>query len=236
MSVTALIPYYGGQSKAAPSDAANRPGYLLETIGSLRGFADRIIWASDADSHRFPNPGRDAELIQFDCEPRYIPANLMRWAQENAETDFVYVTEADQVLHIDPAVMSRATGTDYLVPHRLERLCGDGGRGRGEVVTDNGTEYVLANGSPSGDGFYHPGNSPWNFGGGFLAPRELFRSVTFADSPVFPVESATGHHIAAAGHALKTSDWKAFWVNHLSGYEYHERLAGVRNLLCPREF
>lgn len=226
MSVTALIPYYGGQSKAAPSDAASRPGYLLKTMDSLRRFADRIVYATDKASPSCPSfPGWNTELVQFDCEPRYIPANLMRWAQENAETEFVYVTEADQVLHIDPAVISRARETDYLVPHRLERLCGDGGRDRGKVVAVDGQEYVFANGPPTGDGFYHPGNSPDNFGGGFLASLELFRSVTFTDSPVFPVESATGHHIAAAGHALKTSDWTAFWVNHLSGYEYHERLS-----------
>jgi len=223
MNITALVPYYGGQSTAAPSSAGNRPGYLLQTLASLTGFATQVF--AGLAAHDTNVPEGSYTPVYLDCEPKFLPATLMRWAQKQAPGDLFYATEADQVLHYDPAVIKAVTGDIYLVPHRLEQL-GPAGQGahRGDVVTYDGRHWVFANGSPEGEGYYHPRGSPANFGGGFLATRELFTNTTFIDSDDSPVEHATGHCMSWVGYPQKTSSWQQFWVEHLSGYEHHCKL------------
>ena len=229
MQITALIPYFGGSSSAAPSKADNRPGYLLKTIASLEGFAlDDLVVGLHVDDTNVPDI--DCSTIRIAGEPRFLPANLMRWGQANVASDYVYVTEADQVLQYNPAVLNFVEGVNYLVPHRLEQIGPKGGGAdRGLNVTWDNRPWCLPAGTPPAtESLVHLAiGSPYYFGGGFLATKELFLSTNFIDSANSPVEHATGFNIATHGCPLKATAWQDFFVEHMSGYEYHQKLDGT---------
>ncbi len=218
-----LIPYYGGDGQAAPSDKNKRPGYLKSTLESLRDFGDEIVVGvcrlEDLDA-------TDGHGFLLESEPHYLPTTLCQWAQEYAAGyEQVYVTEADQILHYDPKALSQVEGDSYLVPHRLEQL-GQQREGdhRGELVDYEGREYVICNGTPKGAGYYTPALPIDRYGGAFLCTMELFNRVNFLRASDMYVEHATGFDIMEEGQAIKTSAWRGFFVEHLSGYEYHEKL------------
>lgn len=233
MGVTVLIPYYSQYEPGAHSEPSNRPGYLERTVDSVAPLADRVIVAVVAGEQALPSV--HAATLELHCAPRFLPVSLLRWAQANLGPgpDRVFFTEADQVLHYDPAVLAAVQGGDYLVPHRLEEL-GQLGEGadRGPVVEHAGKQWVLPNGTPEGDGFYHPQDPGFEmnrflqYGAAFLAGRDLLAEAAFTDSDDRPLEHGGGFCMSAAGNALKTSDWERFWVEHLSGHEHNERLGG----------
>lgn len=222
--ITALIPYFGGTGHAAPSEAANRPGYLRRTIASLESFADCVIIGVCDEERALPDVSVD-DIHRFSVEPQYIPSTMLRWAQKILPPTQIYVTEADQVLHYDPAVLGIVEGLTYLVPHRLEELgpLGEGSK-RGNIVDWDGRRWVMPNGSPvPGRMFYNPDLFVLQYGGAYLASWELFSGATFPNRDQHPVEHATGFDIGRYGYAMKTGHWNRFFVEHLSGYEYHAR-------------
>lgn len=243
--VTALVPYYGYrkmESNWALSNPMNRPGYLERTVASLRRLGGEIIIGTLVDDPTLPVID-GTRRIRFDCSPYLLPAHLLRWAQgwlDQFPGD-IYYTEADQVLHYDPAVLSVVKGSDYLVPHRLEQV-GQHGEGVRDLAVDwNGVRWAVSNGRPEGEGYYHPHSDDFEtnhfiqYGAAYLCSKELLAKAVFTDSlQDRPLEHSSGFDISAAGHALKTSDWQQFFVEHLSGYETNEREAGRWDGLTPR--
>jgi hypothetical protein len=227
LQTVALIPYFGGDSDAAPSNKANRLDYLKRTVQSLASVQRIIVGVNnfldvkDIKTARLP-----VEIEILDCEPRYIPVTLFRVYQVKLpeSVTYVYVTEADQVLHMhiqDNPVF----GDTFLVPHRLEELgVKDQGKDRGMVVTFNSREWVLPNGSPQAGDYYQPDVLTDQYGGAFLCRREFFTKIPFSENPNMPIEHATGLDAAKAGIVLKTSEWSQCFVEHLSGKEYHDTL------------
>jgi hypothetical protein len=213
VKVVALIPYFGGISPAARARQENRLDHLEQTIASLDGFDVIVGVCSDTDAF---DAGAD---VVIDTKPEWLPANLCRWAQENVQTDLVYVTEADQILTLDRVLLGVPDDEKYLVPHRLNEVGPDGGT---HDLTVGGKEYEAPNGLPEGDGeFYQPPGSIARYGGAFLATRDLFKRVKFKLSKHAPVEHATGGDIGLAGECLKTTVVERFWVEHLSSREHH---------------
>lgn len=231
MTTTALLPYYGDPSPGVTpySWYGNRPKYLQLVLDSLRTLADDVVVGVHNSDTTLPSLScLDGCTVQpFDGEPRYIAANLMNWGQANLSSDFVYVTEADQVLHYDPAVLASVSGIEYLVPHKLERLGPDGGGAdRGTNVEFEGNTYCLPAGGPANGDVHAAVGCPYNFGGAYFATTDLFRSVRFTFEPSCPIEHATGFNMAATGCPMKTGNWSRFFVEHLSGYEYQRKLDG----------
>lgn len=231
-NTVALIPYFGGDETApgtaANSRRANRLGYLQQTIDSVYKLTPRIIvGVSTADPSSTPFELGCVVQI-FDCEPRFIPATLARWAQaELSNVSYVYFTEADQILSFNHDCFTVIDNDTYLAPHRIERLGQLGeGASRGMVVKYAGDKWLLPNGVPWGPDFYHPVGLVDQYGGAFLATWNLFSRVVFQDSYHSPVEHVSGFYISSTGHTLKTSNWRDFFVDHLSGYEFHESLGG----------
>jgi len=236
--ITALVAYYGQVNTLLPtmnSNPANRPGYLVKTVDSIRPLAGHVFLGVHARDSTVPEIAGATQVL-FDCAPHFLPAALLRWAQRRLGQfpGNLYYTEADQVLHCTPEVLSVVEGDTYLVPHRLAQLgqCGEA-RGYGPVVDWKGGRWELDNGAPEGESFYHPQSADFEtnrclqYGAAFLCTRELLARTTFTDSfPDRPLEHASGFDISAAGHALKTSRWQEFFVEHLSGYEIAERLGG----------
>jgi hypothetical protein len=224
VNVTALIPYYGGNSAAAHSAAASRPAFLRSTVASLHPLATQVVVGALFGDTTVPEHP-DITVLLLDCAPEYIPANLMRWAQLHASGDVIYATEADQILHYDPQILHLLTDDCYLVPHRLEQLGPrEAGAERGHVVDYCGRRWVMPCGEPAASTVtYAPEGYIGRFGGGFLTQANLFRQAVFTDQPDLPVEHSMG--LDMAGTALKTGSWDRFFVEHLSGYEHNERLA-----------
>lgn len=235
--ILALIPYYGG---AATPDAAvgnspqsRRPHDLWQTIESLTGFAIAVavgVIPGDSTRPQLHTAHDNAFFAALPCEPRFIPGTLCRSVQDDVEYlrdfDFVYVTEADQVLNWTPEVLREVSEDNYLVPHRWEETYHGRGADRGAIVNHGDRTGVLINGNPvPGPSVYHPGSPLNGYGGAFLCTTSLFRKIRFSDSPRHPVETVTGFAAYEAGYALKTCQWNNFFVEHLSGLDYHKTLA-----------
>lgn len=223
-STLCLIPFFGGDSSAANSLKEFRLRDLKATVASLEG--EIVIGVCNKED--YDTVLGLGHIVQLDCDPRFIPANLCRHFQpQNLPYEYVYVTEADQVCHINSKVLKMVGIATYLVPHRVEEL-GEQGEGadRGLVVDYDGKRWVLPNGEPRGTNYYSPVDNVEQFGGAFLATVELFKKVNFIDSQDMPVEHTTGLDIAKTGYCLKTSNWQDFWVDHLSGKEFHDRQGG----------
>lgn len=235
MRAIALVPFYGGGSGPgtangnAPLDA--RSTYLRRTLQGLTGFADTVVVGRVLGDNTLPaqvlSAHPDVFSVPFACEPRFLPANLCRYVQTSGSLlpnfSYVYVTEADQVVHLaDVELAALVNGGHYLIPHRLEQLGPRRqGANRGIVVAYDDTEYANCNGAPSGDFVYTPSDRVSAYGGAFLASTALFRDIVFPDSAEAPVETVTGFAAFKAGSPLKTSDVLGFFVEHLSGYDYH---------------
>ena len=247
-AIAALVAYYGQHNPHLPtthSNPVNRPGYLAQTVDSLRSLASDIVIGTHVHDSTVPAiPGVRRRV--FNCAPHFIPASLLRWAQDRLDQfpGDIYYTEADQVLRWAPEVLSVVSGDSYLVPHRIAQM-GQGGERRafGPVVEwaggppgsrwelDNGAVQPALHGEPAG--FYHPLATDTEttrclqYGAAFLCTPELLAKTTFTDSfPDRPLEHASGFDISATGYALKTSNWQEFFVVHLSGYEITEGLGG----------
>jgi hypothetical protein len=222
MKTVAIVPYYGGEHSPANgnSPVAKRADYLRRTVESLQGFADSVVVGRLAGDHTVPvlnDVHENATSEAFYCEPHLIPATLCRWVQRTGRVldghDFVYVTEADQVLHCDPLSMPEVSGWNYLVPYRLEQLAANGVPwNKGPVVEYDGNKYAICNAGA--------------YGGAFLSTAELFLEIEFSDTASMPVETVTGFAANAIGQFHMTPDWGGFFVEHLSGYDYHKKLAG----------
>jgi hypothetical protein len=230
MRTVAFIPYFGGEGPKAPSPSGKRPEYFRKTVNSLHDFADDI-WVGVCQAEDYA-PIRGISYLKtvlLDCEPHEIPLELVKFGQEDGvltKADFVYVTEADQIMHLDIDLLAEVHGNDYLVPHRLEQLGpNDQGADRGPVVEHDNRQFVLANGWPQGPPpLYHPETWGFGYGGAFLSTADFFRSLRFNLHPDFCVENITGRTAYFAGNGYKSSDWRKFFVEHLSGYDYHCKL------------
>jgi hypothetical protein len=216
MSVTALIPYFSGTSSATHSSVETRAAYLDQTVESVKahGFTP-IIGVR----------GRDVGDVKLDTDPVWLPYALMVWAQENVTTDLVYVTEADQVLHMeDDGVLDIPNGERYLSPWRLDLIGPNGEResNNGFEIQVDGLTYNISNGG----GRIPLTGSPLDvvevramqgsFGGAYLCTVEYFRRIRFRKMRVCPVEHATGFDAKTAGTCVKTASVSRFWLDHLS--------------------
>lgn len=203
LRVTALIPFFGGESKAAPSHVHTRLDYLEQTRASMEDFEVVVGYCRDEDA--------EVGTLRLECESHWLPATLCRFAQEEIESDLFYVTEADQVLTLDRTLLSVPDERCYLVPHRLNQTR------EAATLTLDGVTFDLPNGAPEGEKeFYHPDLFHTAYGGAFLATSDLFRRVVFPNSEVCPVEEVTGFAINKVGTCFKTTDILRFYVEHLS--------------------
>lgn len=230
MDLTVFIPFFGGVSEAAPSAAANRKGYLQKTLDSVAEdlLPDFIVVgvANEEDKKTVLSLGHEVSVVEFyDIDPIWLPYELALWGQKNVITEYIYFTEADQVVHLNFNFLRLVKDSVFLAPHRLEKL-GERGQGahRGLVVTYQGEKYVLPNGEPQGGETYHPEKFVWGYGGATLMHYDFFTTIPYHKDLNLRVECISGIDAYDKGHCLKTSNWEDFYVIHLSGEEYHNKL------------
>lgn len=244
MRVLGLVPYFSGTSSATNSAMDTRRQYLEATVESLWGFCDDVIVGTCQEEFDVHDLGLSEHRIEDDIAPEWLPTALLREIKHEEgvdDYDLFYVTEADQVLHIDHSILPFIRNIRYLVPHRMEKAYKGVVAEWSREVEIDGELWYSANGtSPKGrpgfEGDFYKvpphrnsmGLNPHKFGGAFLAGKQLFMGTPFEFAYVFPVEHATGLDIAESGQTWKTMEYGRFWVEHLSGIEFHEKLYNAK--------
>jgi len=237
MKVLGLVPYFSGTSSATNSAMETRRQYLEATVESLDSYDIQVVVGIVQDEPDVEDLGLDAYRVEEGIPPEWLPVAFLREMKDNSnDFDLIYYTEADQILHIDRDLFDFPRNIRYLVPHRMEELYEGVGaeRGDGFFDVDENRKFVIANGrSPLGrPGFtqgqlYKPKSVVDRFGGAWLASQYLYAGTQFRQSFHLPVEHAC-FGIAEAGTTWKTMEYDGFWVEHLSGIEYHEKLYRAR--------
>jgi hypothetical protein len=227
----AIIPYFGGDSSAAPSKVELRPLYLKKCIESLKAQplkdVEFLIYVSNNEDAKFIKSLNIEPIVIDKIEhPKYLPYEAaVRTQQLSFKADYVILTEADQMWYINWKVVQPTLGEEnYYSPLRLEEIYKTYGSARGRNVLVNGNPWAIIN----TDGLMYPGhrNKINTFGGGFLCTSKAFRGIYFQKSEQLPVEHVTGF---SPFNCLKCEMNSDTYVLHLSGYEYHQKLAGVKN-------
>jgi hypothetical protein len=236
--VLAIIPFFGGTSSATHSQEDTRMGDLEQTLESVEdaGFVP-ITFQSDRDKVKLFGS------IRLDVDPIWLPYAACRYAQSNYDVggtygwspDLVYVTEADQVLHMrDEKVLSIPNDTRYLAPWRLDLVDPETGEGEMEGAAKyilDGKTYGISNGSHKVA--LHPNLHPMGvveqhaqqqaFSGAYLCTADFFRRIKFRKMRVLPVEHATGFDAKSTGTCVKTAEIERFFVDHLSPRDRHTK-------------
>lgn len=232
MRVEAIIPFFGGTSSATHSKTDTRLDYLARTIASLDALGWRhVVFQSTRDKVDVPGSTR------LDIDPIWLPyaacvdAQLGQhfWKSPFCYTEHVYVTEADQVVHLaDEGVFDFCTDTQYVAPWRLDLAGPDGetenqGEDAATYILD-GVTYGISNGvsnlqAASKDdpqGVIPVRSAQGSFSGAFLCSVDYFRAIRFRRMRNLPVEHATGLDAKSAGECVKTVSVPRFYVDHLS--------------------
>lgn len=226
--ILAVIPFFGGTSSASHSKEEMRLDYLAQTTASLTAL-DFDLQIVQAKKDPVEVPGGS---IRLDVDPIHLPWAACTAAQQSivdsGTQKLVYVTEADQVLHVhDEDVYKIPDDTRYLAPWRLDMV---GPNGEAELagvqrVQVGDAEYSITNG-----GHHLRGeNDPWGvlkihanqqaFSGAFLCTADFFRRIKFRKMRVLPVEHATGFDANSTGDCVKTASVERCWLDHLSPRE-----------------
>ena len=224
MVIHAVVPFFGGTSTATHSLEDTRKEYLARTLDSLDALEIRYtVYQARKDKVKVGGS------VTLDIDPIWLPyaacVDLQR-KLDDVEVDLIYVTEADQVLHVhDENVYEIPTDTRYLAPWRLDMV---GPNGECEVPTaaryeigEPPVEYSIANGAhhlmqAAGWGFLPIHANQQAFSGAYFATREYFKKIKFRKMRLLPVEHATGFDANAVGTCVKTEWLERCWVDHLS--------------------
>lgn len=217
----AFMPFFGGNSTAAHSKREKRLDYLRSCYNSVvsNGFKPFVIVCTTEDMLLCRSENMQYFVVDVKSPEMLAAEGVIGARLLVGDDDIVFYTEADQILHMpDDFDESNLTSHTYYVPHRLEQCYLEFGKARGDQREINGVEYVVVNsvGTP------YP-----QFAGCFLCRGSLFKSFNLTMSRDLPVEHATGLDIAFCGTWGKHKD---LYVIHLSGYEYHQKLAENANV------
>ena len=229
MSRLALIPMFMGESTATHSLRKNRLDYLDKTIESLKNDFEILIGVTTEEEQDllidFPY-----DKVSLNCNPIHLPSYLCNFAKSLTDFERILLTEADQVFYGDYSILDEfVIGNNYLVPHRLEKLYKHFGGDRGPFVTFLNNAYICPNSFETTKeelGYYAPSNAVEGFGGAFYCTKTLLDNVVFSFSAQLPIEHGTGFDIYKTGSCFKTKSKLGFFVEHLSGYEFHCKIGG----------
>lgn len=239
-NLLSIIPYFGGDSTAAHSLKETRLEYLFKTYDSLINISDKIII-----SVCIPEDLEIVKTFNFNCEiynmqgadPIFLPFFTVAHLQNKIEYEYIYYTEADQILYVKDKdkIFNQLDKNVYIVPQRLEKIYNGVGANRGENVRFKDSTYAVINKTGNSrpyeqaPEFYVNVTKEDAFGGCFLCHRDLFNRVQFNMSNSLPIEHTSGFDMFNTPGALclKTNNIYDFFTDHLSGYEYHKKLAGV---------
>lgn len=242
--IVAIVPYYGGGAERENcmlrSPAERRQLYVLKTLLNLVHFCDRVIVAvatdQDANHLRGIHPKIEVDLVH--CYPFHLPAKLVnRIKHEPFDETYVLYTEADHIFHFSSleTVLGALDDRHYALPQRMDEIGPDDTfwHERGERIEIDQRHFVINNRVPEevgqeGEYFYSPKTRFTAYSGAWLCRRKLLRRVEFSyDYFGLIVERVSGLNLFHADGTvpLKTVNVKDFWLEHLSGYFQHEKLA-----------
>jgi hypothetical protein len=248
--ILALVPHYGGRFPAIwmrPGVRSRRLEYLDATLESLGGFATHVVVGvqNNEDERNVQRLGRKIEVRRFsEVQPIFLPAQLCRTMQSAAlEYDIVYYTEDDQALKLERGDIPARVREDesiFVAPHRLapvpERFSylsaipgSDSHLAR--IVDYCGRRYAIENESVArpddyDEELYVNPDTRSAYAGAFLCSSRFFRAIDFTFNEKLPTECTGGFDAfrVQGAKALKTKRVFDFFVLHLSGWEFYERL------------
>lgn len=230
MVIHAVVPFFGGTSTATHSLEETRLQYLEQTLASLDALGiGHTVYQSRKDKVKVKGS------LTLDIEPVWLPWAAcveMQSKLDDVEVDLIYVTEADQVLHVhDEDVYEIPNSERYLAPWRLDMV---GPNGECEVPTAarydvGGVEYSIANGAhhlmaQANWGVLEIHANQQAFSGCYFATPEYFSKIKFRKMRLLPVEHATGFDANAVGTCVKTDALERCWVDHLSPRDRWQQL------------
>lgn len=217
--ITALIPFFAGESSATHSKTETRLDYLRQTVESLRELGVvPFVFQTD----REPSAKVSAGIEHLRTDPVWLPyAACIRAQDQFVNHDLVLVTEADHVWHVaDEAVFDIPNDKQYLAPWRLD-LVGPNGEMENPGSPTHG-KYAIANGAHHLEDV----DDPWGvlpiygnqaaFSGAFICTADFFKRIKFRKMRLLPVEHSTGFDANATGLCVKTATVDRCWVDHLS--------------------
>lgn len=230
------------------SQYGSRERYLERTLQSMTRYCKQVVVyvCNDHDagiaSKYLTGPGMSCTQLEV-ADTMMLALEACKHIQNHAHVPddaIVYYTEADQVL---VALQDRKELADvlrknsvYVSMHRLEELYGACGSDRGPCVQSGGRHFVMPNTTDDipaqasfSDRFYVSPSTYEAFAGAFLISMGNMRRVTFQVTDGLRVESACFSCFSAMP-CLKTKRVLDVFVHHLSGYEYHQQLAGVTDV------
>lgn len=231
-SVLSILPFFGGKDPVA---LEQRLDYLARSVLSVRQNFGSSILVGVCDR-------ADEELVKrLDCQTcllpsisMLLPAALVAMVQRAAlPFEYLYYSEGDQIVHFNPSIdlFALLDHESYVAPHRFEKLYHEWGADRGVVLEYNGDRYVAVNNqldkTPVRSKFYNCSEPFSAFGGAYLCSKDLFSKIEPTFTTLLPIEHASGFDIFdVARFKLKSVDFFDFFVEHLSGYDNHKKLAG----------
>lgn len=221
----ALIPIYLRGISSSNSD--NRIDYLKKTIASIEDHFDIVVGVYDnIDQETLLKEEIDSIIIECDA-PVKLGKALCEWALKNYNNERILFTEADHVFmskysweYLDEVMNDNV----YFSPHRLEQLYGEKGKNRGPNVTVDGIEYTCPNSVSRpevNEKFIVPLNIREAYSGAYYCSYNALSKVEFKG---LHLENAGGWDIFNTLPCIKTANILDFCINHLSGYEYHQKL------------
>lgn len=221
----ALIPVYLRGISSSKSD--NRIDYLKKTIASVKDHFDIIVGVYDkTDQKTLLKEEIDSVIVECD-NPVQLGKTLCEWALKNFNNKRILFTEADHVFmsaysweYLDSIMKDDF----YFSPHRLEQLYGEKGKDRGPNVVVDNIEYTCPNSvfrPEINEKFIAPFELNEAYSGAYYCSHNALSKVKFRG---LHLEDAGGWDISKTLLCVKTSNILDFCINHLSGYEYHQRL------------
>jgi hypothetical protein len=229
MNRLAMLPAFFGEFENH-SKVENRLNYLLLTISSLVRNFDIVIGVYDKkDLEKIPDQLKQITIV-LNCDPLFIPSTLVDYCKENlSEYEYYLFTDSDQYFSVKcwKAIEEKASDYQYLSPHRLEKIYMGCGSERGEIVTIENIDYVCPNSQSTKEQknrFYEVDNLIEAYGGAYFLNSKTFSNINFSGIRDLPIEHQAGFDLFNQFRCFKTSEITEFFVYHLSGYEYHQRL------------
>lgn len=245
-----IIPYYGGINEPCigHSSTKNRLDYLDKTIRSVLRYFERIVItvSEKGDFRNLIDRYENAKTLFINCQsPKYLPNYSLMLFQELLKNGYdhikyIFYTEADQIVVFED-IQNDAELLDSsksISPVRIEKIFRQGVSGRGLPIKYKGKDFVAyavygTNGLKIYNnlkkrfiehGYYITQDSIEAYGAAWLCHRSLFLRAPFNILLKKSILESPSFDISRISKTLKAVRWQRCFVEHLSGYEFQQRI------------
>jgi hypothetical protein len=237
-----IIPFFAGESVGKHSSSSTTLVYFMKTYRSLEKYLEqiKIFVQNEPDYKLIKAINSEADVTLIDCKPVWLPIDcLIKLQGEKDLPNFIYYTEADQVLYIRDVqrLTEYANSSNYIPPYRLDRLMKPLRKfskqelenlhttGKGKIVEFNDWPYVIRfyeDNKKQDKIVHHVERRNDAFSGAWFATREAFIKIAFRRMNYLPIEQACLSVFSSLDN-LRFNNIFDFFIEHLSGQEKYFR-------------